>query len=120
MAATDVPAPTAGPFRYEFTPEAAEHNTSVLESFDFDLAKVIDSYPGLHISYGSEFRPPWQLEPLLRHHPSWQEFHDDMLYGIQYPFTEQIDEPTRIKQLEANMARGNHKSALCGRTSAST
>ncbi|EJK68545.1 hypothetical protein THAOC_10263, partial [Thalassiosira oceanica] len=70
--------------------------TTVLERYDFDLAKVIDDSPGPHNSYGSELRPPWQLEPLLRHHPSWQEFHDDMVYGIQYPFAEDIDEKTRL------------------------
>ncbi|EJK63087.1 hypothetical protein THAOC_16276, partial [Thalassiosira oceanica] len=112
VAATEVPAPKASPFRFEFSAEAADHNTTILERYDFDLAKVIDDSPGSHNSYGSELRPPWQLEPLLRHHPSWQEFHDDMVYGIQYPFEKQIDEETRQSQLKANMDRGNHKSAL--------
>ena len=112
VAAANVPAPGASPFRFEFTADAAEHNTTVLENFEFDLAKVIESSPGSHNSYGSELRPPSQLEPLLRHHPTWQEFHDDMVYGIQYPFKEDIDEPTRLEQLRANMERGNHKSAL--------
>ncbi|EJK74937.1 hypothetical protein THAOC_03358, partial [Thalassiosira oceanica] len=88
VAAAEVPAPKTSPFRFEFSAEAAEHNTTVLERYDFDLAKVIDDSPGSHNSYGSELRPPWQpwqLEPLLRNHPSWQEFHDDMVYGIQYP-----------------------------------
>ena len=35
-----------------------------------------------------------------------------MLYGIQYPFIEEIDEQTSKAQLKANMERGNHKSAL--------
>ena len=112
VAATDVPAPKASPFRYEFTEEAAAHNTTVLEAYDFDLAKVIDASPGSHISYGSELRPAWQLAPLLRHHPTWDEFHDDMLYGIEYPFAKEITEETRKTQLQANMERGNHKSAL--------
>ena len=112
IAATEVPAPKASPFRFEFSAEAAEHNTTVLERYDFDLATVIDDSPGSHNSYGSELRPPWQLEPLLRNHPSWLEFHDDMVYGIQYPFKEDIDEETRLSQLKSNMERGNHKSAL--------
>ena len=69
--------------RVEFTAAETEHNTSILESFDYDLATDIDAYPGETISPGSELRPPGQLEPLLRHHPTWQEFHvhADMLFG---------------------------------------
>ncbi|EJK49194.1 hypothetical protein THAOC_31959, partial [Thalassiosira oceanica] len=46
VAATEVPVPTASPFRFEFSAEAADHNTTVLESYDFDLAKVIDDSGG--------------------------------------------------------------------------
>ena len=112
VAAANVRVPTASPFRFELTAAAAAHNTGILESFDYDLASAIDAFPGTTISPGSELRPPEQLQPLLRHHPTWQEFQDDMLYGIQYPFMEEIDEQTRKSQLKANMERGNHKSAL--------
>ena len=83
MAEANVPVPTS-PFTFEFTAAATEHNTSILESFDYDLATDIDAYPGKTISPGSELRQPGQLEPLLRHHPTWQEFHvhEDMLYRI--------------------------------------
>ncbi|EJK46146.1 hypothetical protein THAOC_35200, partial [Thalassiosira oceanica] len=79
VAAAEAPAPTASPFRFEFSAEAAEHNTTVLERYDFDLAK---------------------------------EFHDDMVYVIQYPFAKEIDEETRQSQLKAKMERVNHKSSL--------
>ena len=35
-----------------------------------------------------------------------------MTHGIDYPFKEEIDEAERRRMLEANIARGNHKSAL--------
>ena len=71
VAAANVPVPTASPFRFELTAEAAAHNTGILESFDYDLASAIDAFPGTTISPGSELRPPEQLQPLLRHHPTW-------------------------------------------------
>ena len=55
---------------FEFTAEAAAHNTSILEPFDYDLATAIDAFLGTTISPGSDLRPPEQLEPLLSHHPT--------------------------------------------------
>ena len=65
VAAANVRVPTASPFRFELTAEAAAHNTGILESFDYDLASAIDAFPGTTISPGSELRPPEQLQPLL-------------------------------------------------------
>ena len=62
--------PTTSPFMFEFTAEAAAHNTSILEPFDYDLATAIDAFLGTTISPGSDLRPPEQLEPLLSHHPT--------------------------------------------------
>ena len=43
VAAANVRVPTASPFRFELTAEAAAHNTGILESFDYDLASAIDA-----------------------------------------------------------------------------
>ncbi|EJK65056.1 hypothetical protein THAOC_14143 [Thalassiosira oceanica] len=48
VAAAEVPAPKASPFRFEFSAEAADHNTTALERYDFDFAKVLDDSPGSH------------------------------------------------------------------------
>ena len=83
VAEANVPVPTASPFMFELT--AAAHNTSILESFDYNLATAIVAYPGTTISPGSELRPPEQLEPRLSH-PTWQEFlgiHSTPNRGIQ-------------------------------------
>ncbi|EJK60551.1 hypothetical protein THAOC_19070, partial [Thalassiosira oceanica] len=50
VTAAEVPAPKASPFRFVFSAEAADHNTMVLERYDFDLAKVIDDSPESHNS----------------------------------------------------------------------
>ncbi|EJK57898.1 hypothetical protein THAOC_22019 [Thalassiosira oceanica] len=83
-----VPIPTASTVKFEYTAE-----DTALESVDFDLAKLIENNPGTTISYGSDFE-------------------EDMLNGIDHPFKEEIDEAERQRMLKANIARGNHKSAL--------
>ena len=70
VAEANVRVPTTSPFMFEFTAEAAAHNTSILEPFDYDLATAIDAFLGTTISPGSDLRPPEQLEPLLSHHPT--------------------------------------------------
>ena len=97
---------------FEYTADATAHNSTILENVDFDLAELIDGNPGTTISYGSELRPWEQLFPLLRHHDDWISFEEDMTHGIDYPFKEEIDEAEQRRMLEANIARGNHKSAL--------
>ena len=52
-----------------------------------------------------------QLEPLLRYHPDLEEFKSNHEQGIDYPL-EPIDEETRLRNLNATIERGNHKSAL--------
>ena len=63
VAEANVPVPTASPFMFELAAEAAAHNTSILESFDYDLDMAIGNHPGTAISPGSELRPPEQHEP---------------------------------------------------------
>merc|ERR1719148_252501 len=60
----------------------------------------------------SELRPIDQLQPLLRHHPLWNDFEEYATNGIDYPFTGPMSEEKRIKMLDENIKRGNHKSAL--------
>jgi hypothetical protein len=36
------------------------------------------------ISFGSEFRHPDLLEPLLLHHPNWRRFHDLLSKGSNW------------------------------------
>ena len=72
VASLDVPTPAASSFRFEFTNEAAEHNSALMAKHDYDLTRVIASQQGTVMSYRSEFRPVDQLDPLLQHHPNWQ------------------------------------------------
>jgi len=111
VAKSTAPAPSSSPFQFEFTVEAATHNSNLLEDFGYDLGKFIDQHPGSTISYGSELRPLDQLEPLLYHHHSYEHFKSNYINGIDYPI-EQLDDEARNSMLAKSIERGNHKSAL--------
>ena len=66
---TDPPAPLPTPFNFQLTKEAADHNSTILQQYDYDMVKTIAAHPCSHISYGSEFRAPSQLHQLLHRSP---------------------------------------------------
>ncbi|KAL9180713.1 hypothetical protein ACHAXT_011166 [Thalassiosira profunda] len=107
------PCPTPGhsEFRFELTQSAAAHNSAVLAKHSYDLDKAIRANPNSIVSPGSELRPISQLDQLLAHHPNYPRFRANSIDGISYP-AQEIDERTRLSDLETQLARGNHKSAL--------
>ena len=111
IANSTVPTPSKSPIEFEFTMDAATHNSNLLEQVGYDLGKFIDQHPGSTISYGSELRPIKQLESLLCHHPSYERFKLNHLNGIDYPVND-LSEEDRTTILERSIERGNHKSAL--------
>ena len=104
--------PSASPFLYKYTVDAAEYNANLLKSFDYELGKVIDAHPGTTSSYGSELCPIKQLQPLMRHHLYWDFFEENHTQGINYKFERGIVEEERLRLLTANIERGNRTSAL--------
>jgi len=64
---------------------AAAHNAKILESFDYDLNKVILQQHPSQISYGSEFRPSSSLEGLLQDHPLWPRLKMILDEGATFP-----------------------------------
>ena len=97
-------------FTFELTKEAAEKNFLVLRQYDFDLEKALSAQKGTPLEYGSEFRTSSELEPLLMNHPLWPHMKSILHNGSVFPLTN-LDEETRIADLEAALVRGNHKGA---------
>jgi hypothetical protein len=60
---------------------------------------------------GSEFRPARLLAPLLSAHPLWPRFAERISAGAEFPLRD-IPAAARLADIAANLARGNHKSAL--------
>jgi hypothetical protein len=101
LAQMPTPTPSTSDFRFDFTMEAATHNS-----------KLIQNQTKLTIlSMGSELRPIEQLDSLLSHHPNYKQFRHNTINGIDYPAPD-LDEDTRITDLMEQIQRGNHKSAL--------
>ena len=91
--------------------ESCLHNQNVLESFGYDLKRVIDDNTGSTISFGSEFRPADQLRPLLSRHPLFDAMEKFIYHGMPYIFSRELPAEESLMELTASIARGNHKSA---------
>ena len=73
-------------FRFDITSEAAAFNFSLLKENNFDLAKLLNAEDQPSItSYGSEFKPMAELEPLLGNHPRWDAFRTRLEEGAEFP-----------------------------------
>ena len=72
---------------------------------------MIEQHPGSIIIYGSELRPLHKLEPLLKHHPTYEKSAINHVVGIYYPL-KKINKGTQKSNLDKTIKRGNHKSAL--------
>ena len=106
--------PKPSPFRHSIDDSVvlsnATFNSQLIERFDFDMQRVIDSHPDSVITPGSEFRTAQILEPLLAGHPNWSRFHHNITHGVSYPLTAEEDEPARRAENEAILEYGNHAS----------
>ena len=106
-----VPTPSASPFRHETSESAAEFNSNLIASFDHNLQRLFNAYPGTTISPGSEFCPLSSIAPLLRHHPFWDTIQDTLRNGTHYEFKELPPDEDRQRENDAILAYGNHASA---------
>ena len=111
IATSSVPTPKAPAFRFEFSTEAAEFNTRLLERYDFDLTRAIASQAGTTMAYGSEFRPMDQLDTIFHRHPNYGHVRRNIGTGGPLP-SDKLPEEERQSYLERAIAKGNHPSAL--------
>ena len=99
------------PFRFSTDENSIQHNATTLESYNFDLEKIIKDVDSNNIiSPGSEFRDSHLLGPLLHSHPHWESFKDMIDNGVSCDFAP-LSEEQRLKDLDSALQRGNHKSA---------
>ena len=98
-------------FIFEFTEEAAAHNSNILARNEFDLEQTLGKLaPGTHLEYGSEFRPTSDLEPLLCNHELWPRTKQLLEKGAEIPLKE-MPEGVEKADLDKGLVRGNHKGA---------
>ena len=108
---TPQPVTSATEFRFEWSLEAAAHNLDVLRRYSLDLGAALRAQPFSALTPGSEFRSTTSLAPFLSMHPLWPHFQERISEGAAFPLRA-IADSDRLADVSANLARGNHKSAL--------
>lgn len=78
-------------FSFEMTDEAATINTAILAAHNFDFHDAICSQINSPVGFGSEFRSPDILEPLLCRHPLWHFLKPILANGAELPRTSSTD-----------------------------
>jgi len=102
--------PTASEFRFEISEEAMQHNLEVLDKYEFDLGKALDTQHDSPLGPGMEFRPTDVLHEIFGLHPLWNRMEAILKNGSKWPLTE-ISEDDRAKDLQEALTFSNHKGA---------
>jgi hypothetical protein len=63
------PDPEHCKFKFDISPEAAEHNLGIIRGHQYDLNAALKAEGGTALRYGSEFKPPLHTRPPIRKPP---------------------------------------------------
>jgi hypothetical protein len=111
VAATEVTVPGPTIVRFDVSSESLDFNSRLIDSYGNDFEAFLADQAGTTMSYGAEFRPLSQLEKVPGPHPNFGFFSKILKGGMPYHFTKGLLEEECLKELELQLARGNHKSA---------
>ncbi len=110
-------------FEFNLNLEAAHKNYLVMRKFNNDFEQVLKAQQDLPLGYGSEFRKPSTLEPLLSCHPNWKRFKKLLKNGSEWPLN-RLDESTRLQDVDRHLplaiTRGHHRNQLSSKSSSTT
>jgi hypothetical protein len=98
-------------FNFKNMEEAKIHNATILKVYDYDIARAIATQHNTQISFGFEFFPVNELEPLLTDHPRWCTLKQILLHGATFPLWA-ISQKHRTMDLHCHHSQGNHKSMI--------
>ena len=98
---------TESKLSFKLTLKDAIHNWTFIQKFD-NLGEALDHDDSSFTKYGSEFRTPETLEPLLKLHPLWQKLKSILHNGVIFPL-KPLDVTTQRKDLDSALNFGNHK-----------
>ena len=111
MAKTKTSTPRPAPFQFSTEAASVAHNTQLLQDTGNNFASIIDNNQDTLLSYSFEFRSLKALSSIYRHHDTVPFFASAHQQEIYYTFTQTLSDHERMAELNANMARGNHRSA---------
>lgn len=102
---------TRSVFRFDGTPEAAQHNIKVLAAADYDIDKIIKSKSRTVCSPGSEFRSIQVLDTFMSKHENWPHVRKIITEGASNHFIKEYSDVDRMEENEALIEYNNHKGA---------
>jgi hypothetical protein len=107
------PVPSRPPFIFNTSDEALAHNSEYLEDRGWSLPELFRRNQGSTIDHGSEFRPISQLRRVVGlHDPNFRDLKEMFTKGFHYTLKRrELTEAKRVAEVEAQLERGNHKSA---------
>ena len=111
VAETSCPVPKKPFVVFDCDHSALEQNTQYLESCGWDMVEVFRQHVGTTVDHGSEFRPVDQLSRLVGRHPNFAFLKEMFQTGFDYFLSRDLSEDERVAELDAQLERGNHKSA---------
>ena len=88
------------------------HNTRLLEECEWCVEQLFDRLKGTTVDHGSEFRPTHQLQRIVGMHPNFEYLRGILENGFEYILSRELSEAERRRELEAQLERGNHRSAI--------
>ncbi len=91
--------------------QAAQHNASILQAYNFDVHAEILAQSPSKVSFGSEFRKSSDLMKLLSSNLFWPCLRELLDNGATFPLSS-IDDITRKEGLDFHFNRGNHQSTV--------
>ena len=96
-------------FKFDVSKEDAKFNFNILEENNFHFGILLDTNEKRVTNHKSEFKLFGKLEDLLKNHPIWESLKELIQMGCGFPIFP-LDSETRIKHVEVDLKRCNHKS----------
>jgi hypothetical protein len=92
--------------------EASTKNWETILSRAGGLSKLIKESPFSPLTYGSEFKESWRLEPILHDHHIWKRFRNILDNGSTFSLLDPLPDKTRLRHFDEMLSYKNHKSAV--------
>ena len=106
--------PTPNPSRFKFSAGTAsvDFNIQLLKDLGNDFASILVHNQDISLSYNSEFWSLAALSSMYKHHNKFPFFSSVHQQDMHYETTRLLSNKERMAELNANMARENHRLAI--------
>jgi hypothetical protein len=103
--------PAHPPFRFDTSAAAIQHNSDLIERYNYNIELLLANHSDSSLGHGSEFRNIADLAMIYGEHPLFPFFATIRLKGMNYDMDIELTEQERMVEVDLQLRRGNHKSA---------